>query len=101
MAGLVSLVWELGGLRLPPPRRGYLRVAPHPSTPGGGPGEGDKEYEVIEIFDHVWVFPSKVEGVYLRELRGSEPITVVLMASHEIRLPGDHVETIKNLLEGL
>jgi hypothetical protein len=54
---------------------------------------------MIEIYDRTYVDPEKVQGVYLRELHGQGQLTVVLLDTHEIRLPGDLAESIKNQVE--
>lgn len=54
---------------------------------------------LIEIYDRTYVDPEKVQGVYLRELHGQSQLTVVLLDTHEIRLPGDLAERIKNQVE--
>ncbi len=54
---------------------------------------------MIEIYDRVYVVPETVQGVYLRAWHGEREMTVVLLDTHEIRLPGDLAEGIKNQVE--
>jgi len=55
--------------------------------------------ELIEIHPDVWVDPLEVVGVYLRTLHSpKDETTVVLLNGHEIRLPGNVVTHIKELV---